>query len=369
MRVLTLFEYPMLNGGERSYLATLPVLADRGIEPVIAAPPRGELAEQVQQMGFPWIPLSVPGSNMSQAERRERIAALIAKVRPDLLHANSTAIARLSGPVSGWQSVPSVGHLRDMIRFSRQGVRDLARHVRLLAVSRATARWYQDQGLTGTPIEVLYNGVDLDQFRPVAGRAAASEVPLLLSVGQLTPRKGTDLLLRVVARLIRRGRKLRVAIVGVRHGEKQESRDFERQLRQVAQSAPLRGHVEFLGRRTDVASWLARCTVLVHLARQEPLGRVLLEASASGCCIVATDVGGTAEILPADSGQALIVPGPSAGADEQTVATAERAIERLLDDSKMRQSLGAAARARAESLFDVRCSAHHLADIYEQFSQ
>ena len=87
-------------------MATLPVLADRGIEPVIAAPPRGELAEQVQQMGFPWIPLSVPGSNMSQAERRERIAALIAKVRPDLLHANSTAIARLSGPVSGWQSVP-----------------------------------------------------------------------------------------------------------------------------------------------------------------------------------------------------------------------------------------------------------------------
>jgi glycosyltransferase involved in cell wall biosynthesis len=87
-------------------------------------------------------------------------------------------------------------------------------------------------------------------------------------------------------------------------------------------------------------------TLLVHPARQEPLGRVLLEAAAAGRAIVATDVGGTREIFPPESDAACLVP------PDDVVAMA-RAIEELLHDPARRLRLGANARTRIESHFTV----------------
>ena len=80
-------------------------------------------------------------------------------------------------------------------------------------------------------------------------------------------------------------------------------------------------------------------TLLVHPARQEPLGRVLLEAAATGTAIIATDVGGTREIFPPEGASASLVP-----PDDAAVLAQE--IQRLLDDESERQRLRAAARAR-----------------------
>ena len=79
---------------------------------------------------------------------------------------------------------------------------------------------------------------------------------------------------------------------------------------------------------------LAELTLLVHPARQEPLGRVLLEAAAAGVPVVATDVGGTREIFSDDEAE-LIVP--------DDVAALAAAIERMLADESLRRRRGAAA--------------------------
>ena len=96
-------------------------------------------------------------------------------------------------------------------------------------------------------------------------------------------------------------------IVGQRHSEKAESRQFATigqgharlACTQRARAAPARVH--FLGVRNDVCRLLDELTLLVHPARQEPLGRVLLEAAAAGVAVIATDVGGTPEIFPPDN--------------------------------------------------------------------
>jgi glycosyltransferase involved in cell wall biosynthesis len=135
--------------------------------------------------------------------------------------------------------------------------------------------------------------------------------------------------------------------------------EFERLLRDLASASSLNGRVHFLGVRDDVHRLLNEFTLLAHAARQEPLGRVLLEAAASGTPVVATAVGGTREIFGADPCCALLVP-----PDEPAGLAA--AIVRLLTDTDLRARLSHTARQRAERAFDARSAALALAAHYRQ---
>jgi glycosyltransferase involved in cell wall biosynthesis len=115
--------------------------------------------------------------------------------------------------------------------------------------------------------------------------------------------------------------------------------------------------VHFLGSRNDVPRLLNECTLVVHAARQEPLGRVLLEAAASGVAVVATEVGGTREIFRTELDGAILVP-PD---DEHEMADAMLS---LLQNEARRQSLSLAGRRRAEEAFDIRDAAQRLVAQY-----
>jgi glycosyltransferase involved in cell wall biosynthesis len=88
------------------------------------------------------------------------------------------------------------------------------------------------------------------------------------------------------------------------------------------------------------------------------LGRVLLEAAASGLAVVASDVGGTREIFPSEADGAILVP-PD---DPQAIADAVLA---LLEDDARRHALAVGGRRRAENAFDVRQAASRLIEHYE----
>jgi glycosyltransferase involved in cell wall biosynthesis len=135
-------------------------------------------------------------------------------------------------------------------------------------------------------------------------------------------------------------------IIGQRFSGKEESRQFEERLH-LAAAGPLAGRIHFLGVRNDVPRILNELTLLVHPARQEPLGRVLLEAAAAGAAIVAADVGGTREIFPPQSAAACLVPPDDASAMSAAVA-------RLLGNAAERRRLAANARKRAAEVFDLR---------------
>ncbi len=128
-------------------------------------------------------------------------------------------------------------------------------------------------------------------------------------------------------------------------------------VRAIADEQPLASRVHFLGSRSDVPQLLNECQLLVHAARQEPLGRVLLEAAASGLAVVATDVGGTREIFPRQADAAILVP-----ADNRS-ALADATFSILTHESR-RAQLGRAARKQIESRFDIRDSAARLIDQY-----
>jgi glycosyltransferase involved in cell wall biosynthesis len=84
---------------------------------------------------------------------------------------------------------------------------------------------------------------------------------------------------------------------------------------------------------------------------------VLLEASASGLPVVATNVGGTAEIVVAGETGMLVPP--------NRPARIARAIVGLIRDEKRRRALGVAGRERMRELFSPRAYAEAVAGIYE----
>lgn len=367
-KVAWLCEYPLAGGGDRSLLATLDGVRAAGFEPVALTPARGELAAMFASRQIPIRPVAWYGSDgvrLAQPAARSQLASLLAAERPDLLHANSLAMARLAGPVAVDLGIPSIGHLRDIVGLSAAAVADLNRNTRLLAVSQATREFHLAQGVAAEKTLVLYNGVDLDHFapsttRPIGGLAAELQLQpdalLIGCIGQIIQRKGQDLLSPLANRLQSEYPAAHLLVIGDCPSQKEEAIAFHSEVRrQLSSAAP--GRVHFLGRRSDVAQILPQLALLVHPARQEPLGRVLLEAAACGLAIVATQVGGTAEIFPPQADTAELVP----VGDGAAIAAA---VGNLLNDPERRARLAAAARQRAAAAFDARHAAAGLVAHY-----
>jgi glycosyltransferase involved in cell wall biosynthesis len=284
--------------------------------------------------------------------------------RPSLVHANSLTMSRIVGPVAKQLNIPNVGHLRDIVKLSAQAVEDLNSHRMLIAVSAATREFHVGQGVDRNKCVVAYNGIDLIEFTPRestgylhAERNLPPSARLVATIGQLGLRKGTEVALGAAARVMASEPDVHWLIVGERTSDKEESRKFEAELHRVACEPPLRGRIHFLGNRRDVCRLLNECSLLVHAARQEPLGRVLLEAAASGLPVVATDVGGTREIFPRDAGGAVLVP-------PDDPAAIAGAVIQLLRNNDHRLALGAAGRRQAEDRFDIRRAAARVVELY-----
>jgi glycosyltransferase involved in cell wall biosynthesis len=117
--------------------------------------------------------------------------------------------------------------------------------------------------------------------------------------------------------------------------------------------------VRFEGERADATALIRGADVLVQPSRREALGTAVLEAMALGTPVVASAVGGLAELL--GDGAGLLVPPGNA------VAFAE-AIERVLVDPRLGNSLACEARARAER-YDALEVADRVAQVYRSALQ
>jgi glycosyltransferase involved in cell wall biosynthesis len=271
-------------------------------------------------------------------------------------------MSRVVGPVAGRASIPSIGHLRDIVGISARAMSDLNENTLVLAVSEATANWHIRHGLSAERTQVLYNGVDMNEFTPRPRThflhrelGLANGAVLIGVIGQIVMRKGTDIALEAMKRLATQYATVHLVVAGERNSAKKEAVEFEDRLHAAASQSPLAGRVHFLGYRSDVPRILNELTLLIHAARQEPLGRVLLESAAVGVPVVATNVGGTGEIFPSKEAE-IVLPD-----DAEAIAVA---VAELLDDPALVKTRSATAHARIATKFDVRISVRNLLHHY-----
>lgn len=363
MRVLYVNQTADISGAERSLLSLWDGLGDR-VEPLVACPD-GPFAEQVEARGvrrepivgteasFRLHPVHTSRGLAEIGRSALQVRGLARRLSPDLVHANTTRAALLA-LLARHRRPPVLAHVRDWApagRFSRLVLGVVGRRADLVvANSEFVARQFDGLRLRHQ-IEVVHNPVDLRRFDP--GSVDRDEVrrelglapgELTISVvAQLTPWKGQDDAIRILAALRSRGLEATLLLAGSAKfgaaGTQFDNRSFERRLHDLAAELGVAETVRFLGERDDPPRIMAATDVLLVPSWQEAFGRVVIEAMAMGVPVAATDNGGPAEVVrPGEDGLLLPPRRPDAWAS---------ALAPLLENGTERERLGAAGRERA----------------------
>jgi glycosyltransferase involved in cell wall biosynthesis len=204
---------------------------------------------------------------------------------------------------------------------------------RIIANSPAVRDYYcvAHAGGDRGQIQVVPNAVEAWRFERVTPAMLTSAVPCLVSVGGLKPAKGHSLLIEACALLAKRGIETQLVLLGI--GPEAD------QLRVLATDLGVALHLT--GQVNDPRPWLERATVYVHPSLSEGMSNAIAEAMAYGVPIVATDVGGTVDML---GGAGLAVPAGSA-------PSLSDAVESLLTSAELAEHLSMLASSRARLLF------------------
>jgi len=215
------------------------------------------------------------------------------------------------------------------------------------AIAASLKEWIPD---IDSKITVIENGIDVQKFQQAkpASRAAAGISNgncVLLYVASLHPPKDHANLLRAMARVSD------ADLVLVGDGK------LRPQLERLAETLGISQRVHFLGCRNDVAELLKMADIYVHPPTTEGFGIAAAEAMAAGKPIVATNVGGLAQVL---GGAAVLVP-PS-----DPVALAAQ-ISKLMQSREQRDRLGNLAAQRAPT-FSIERTVSAYIDLYRSLT-
>jgi glycosyltransferase involved in cell wall biosynthesis len=314
VRILAVCAVAHPGGAEIGLLRLARRLTARGHELTLATPGPGPLDEA----GLPVVRLALGGMERGAGARAvlswPRVRRLARDA--DLVYLNGTVSGRLLPALAGRRTVLHVHDIVDRVpRF-------WSRADALLADSQAVA-----DRLPGLAAHVVYCPVELEVPEQPAPWPPG-DGPVVGFVGRLEPRKGPLDLARAAPAIRAGAPGARIVLVG------DDPYDSAPAYGDRVRAAEGVEHVPWVA---DGAAVMRHLDVLVVPSRQEPFGTVLAEAMAAGTPVVATRVGGLAEVVADGETGLLVAPGRP---DELAAA--------VLEVLGRRAQMGAAARERAQ---------------------
>ena len=232
----------------------------------------------------------------------------------------------------------------------------------LIAVSKYTVDELTElYGIDEKKIHVIYNGVDVQKFKPRPDRAELrrefgleDEKKIVLFVGRLYHRKGLEILLRSIPPVLQEFSDVKFVISGKGFKQKEES------LRNLAKQLDIEDHVTFMGYVPDekLPNLYSASDIFVLPAIYENFPFAILEAQATGLPVISTKVGGIPEFLVDNENGFLIDPGDSAQLTRRVLA--------LLQDPKLAKEMGMRGRKLIEEKFSWRLITSQVIDLYHK---
>jgi glycosyltransferase involved in cell wall biosynthesis len=345
----------------RDLIEGLGALGDIEIAVCAPAVPRGTALPVTH------IPLDLRRAVAPRADAgaARRLARIVRRLRPDLIHAHSSkagAVARLAR--LGAPGVPVIytphgfafaGYFSG--RLERRAYLEVERGLApltscIVGVCEAEARLARSVA-SERKIYVVHNGIEPAPPGEPDRRLAelAGDGPLIGALTLLRPGKGLETLLGAMPQVLANHRRAQLAIVG-------EGPDLDA-LRAQARSLGIGARVHFLGACTEPLAALRGMDLFVHPSWAESFPYVILEAMSLGRAIVASNVGGIGEAV-VDGESGLLVP----PRDERALA---RAMIGLLDERPRRERLGEHALRRVR-FFTRELMVSELLTLYEQLA-
>lgn len=352
-----------LGGTERQVIEHLRRMDPRYSPRLMCLRKEGAFIQDARALGLEPEEFNLRGG-LAQPNTVRQIARMVRRLREEraqLLHCHDlysnfigSAAARLAG-------IPYIASRRDLgldrpwkLRAALTLVTRAA--PRVLCNSTAVAALVRREGTPAERVTVVVNGIDLTRFDREAAQPAPSDIafspeqPTVVFVGNMQQRiKGHAGFLLAAAEVARAIPAVRFLFIGdgvLRAG-----------LEQKARQLGLGDKTLFAGWRTDVPAILARADVAVSASFMEGLPNAIMEAMAARLPVVATDVGGSAELVrEGESG--YLVPSGDAG----------RMAARLIDVLKAfdaRRAMGAKGRQRIEAAFSAELLGARMAALYD----
>lgn len=294
------------------------------------------------------------------------ISKIIREKHIDLVHINS--VVNLHAARAAIRSrTPYVLYVREMMperRLNRYYVRWVCGHaVSVVAVSNAVKSKLASLGVAEEKIHVLYNGVEImetpaDELRSLKeSLGIPPSAPTVGMVGTVTKLKGQIMLVRAMPELLKRFPELRAILVGdvIPDGI---AENYKRKLLEAIDKLGVGDRVVLTGARADARKLMAMFDALAQPSvLSDSLPRSVLEAMAAGTPVVGSRIGGIPEMVTDGETGFVVEPGKP-----EELA---KAIGRILESRELKESMGRAARARAEADFNSARQMEKLMEIYD----
>jgi len=283
-----------------------------------------------------------------------------------VVHANG--LTNLQAPIAArMEGVRLVWHLNDVStpRLLRSVFRPaLERWPNgiVVAAKGVTQHYFAAESALHQRCDVLYAPVDPQKFNPeVDGTSIRKEFgfsldcPIIGTVCNLNPRKGVDFFVEAAPSIKERFPATKFLVVG----EKLKNRRaYWSALMSRTRELGLEKDLVFTERRDDIPQLMRAMTVYVHPSLEEACPVSVLEASASGVPVVATDVGGTRELV-AEEVTGLLVPPRSS-------TKIANAVVRLLESPDVAAKMGNRGRQRICSRFSLDACVENHIQVYDK---
>lgn len=284
------------------------------------------------------------------------VGALLRRLRPHLVHAHSSKAgflgrlaARALGVKSvytahGWAFTDGVPEGRKRLALAMERLAGRFGNLVLAVSEHDRALALRHKVVPPERIRVVHNGIPDTPFRADPRK----EPPRLVMVARFAPPKDHALLLKALSGL----KELPWSLDLVGEGP------LLPQAKALAEALGLGERVRFLGKRLDVDRVLAEAQAFVLATNWEGLPLSVLEAMRSGLPVVATDVGGVGEAVVEGRTGFLVGRGDEAGLRGK--------LERLIQDPRLRASMGEAGRRRYEEAFTLERMLRETWRVYQE---
>ncbi|MFD2129650.1 glycosyltransferase [Pseudogracilibacillus auburnensis] len=347
------------GGAEMMLYKNVTLIDRRKYEPIVVSlTPKGVISTWIEEEGIPVYSLHIEKGIRSIIMGVCRYYKIIKEFNPHIIHAHlfhADFLSRIVGKVARVPVMIGTIHSEDIGGRNRELLLlltdRLTDYITVVCQTIAT-KLISSRVINRKKTEVIFNGINVDEFQ-VTNRKVINgftDEIQILSVGRLHKEKNFSLLIEVVEDLISTYPTLKCLIAG--DGEEEET------LNRLVKERGLQDHVFLLGRRFDIPQLLANSDLFVLPSNCEGMSVAVLEAMASSKLVIATDVGGTAEIIREETG--IIIP----PYDKQQLYSAIKKVIEMRE--KKRKEMGKKARERVEKEFDINETVKKTERLYDR---
>jgi glycosyltransferase involved in cell wall biosynthesis len=300
----------------------------------------------------------------------------VRELAPDLVHANTTRAGLAALPAGALGGPPVIVHQRDWVpegMVAAGVLRTIAAGASAVIANSGYVAGQIPRGRRATRVHTIHDAVDTTGFEPDADVRDRTRRELGLArgdaalavVAQLTPWKGQEDAIRALAQLRPRHPQARLLLAGsakfAAPGARFDNPAYERDLRSLVSALGLEAEVAFLGEREDIPAVLAASDILLIPSWREAFGRIVVEGMAAGRPVVATSVGGPAELVR-NGVDGLLVP-------PRRPELLAQAVGGLLGEPEHAAEMGERGRERARSELAVGRLVAEVVSVYDELVQ